>query len=69
MIKCPYCGVDSFISILGLQDHLDVGSEDGCVNWCAKCSKERQTSAQLKTFIMNGGADGDCPQICSHAVD
>lgn len=68
MIKCPFCGVDSFLTLLGLQDHLDIGLEKGCVNWCAKCNKERPTKIQLESFIIGGGADSDYPKTCPHVV-
>ncbi|KKT56283.1 MAG: hypothetical protein UW93_C0008G0023 [Parcubacteria group bacterium GW2011_GWC1_45_13] len=65
MIRCPYCGASDFVSLLGLQDHL----EDGCPKYCGKCNKSRPTKMELSSFIMSGGADFDCPKICPHVIN
>lgn len=65
MIKCPHCGVEDFVSLLGLQDHI----EDGCPKWCGKCNKSRPTKTELESFILGGGADSDFPKICPHVIE
>lgn len=65
MIRCSYCGAEGFISILGLQDHI----EDGCPKWCGKCKTNKPTNTQLSSFIIGGGVDFDCPKTCPHAID